>query len=813
MVLRHWMRLACCFWALLGAQAAWAVDPFTWQTDAVPTLPLPMQAIAVGTHNGALLVAGGVTPDPLADIWKYLETIYALEPGDTAWHEAGKLPGNLAGAAAASDTSGVYLVGGQSADGDSNAILRLEYRAGQVQVQTLPVQLPVGAWATGATVYRGRLYLGGQVAAENPPGSPTKVLISLDLAHPDAGWVTNNQMPGSATATSIVAAGPDGVYVMGEMQSTRARAEFGFCYSPGAGWRSIATPPHIIGRVPALGFGPAHLLALGSGVTGPDAHNLLGYERITNTWTTLGTLPDIRTHTQAVQWNGMIVVPGGMRSEGDQYVPALDTVLSGTPNVRANGFGFVDYLVVGLYLLAMIGMGLYFSQREKTTEAFFLGGRAVPWWAAGLSIFGTSISSITYLAIPAKAYASDWVFLVGNLTILLIAPLITLVYIPAFRRAPITTAYEYLETRFNLATRIYGSLVFVLFQVGRIAIVLYLPALVLSASTGLRMEFSIVAMGIITTIYTVLGGVEAVIWTDVVQSVVLVGGALLALFLAVAQIDGGWAGLSAMATAEGKTHWFNFATDYTTPAIWVCVLGNAFAMFYPSTADQTIVQRYLSTATRQAAARAVWTNALLTIPVSFLFFGLGTALWGYFKLHPQQLDPTLPTDAILPVFVMENFPVGLRSTLIAGVFAAAMSSLSASMNSLAAVAVNDYYRRFVPNLPEARALRAAKIITLLVGVFGTAMALVIAWLQVPSLFDQWLRWLGLIGGGLAGIMALGVFTTRGHGRGAVVGALASAAAVVWVQGTHAHFFLHGMVGFLSALLVGYLASWIIPRAK
>jgi SSS family solute:Na+ symporter len=457
--------------------------------------------------------------------------------------------------------------------------------------------------------------------------------------------------------------------------------------------------------------------------------------------------------------------------------------------------------------------GRLFLRRESNTEAFFLGGRSVPWWAVGLSIFGTSISSITYLAIPAKAYATDWIFLVGNMMILLIAPLITWFYIPAFRRAPITTAYEYLETRFNLCIRIYGSIVFLLFQAGRIAIVLYLPALVLSAATGLSVEFSILTMGLITTLYTVIGGVEAVIWTDVVQSFVLVGGALLSLAIAIAHIDGGFTGLATMAAAEGKTHWFEFSTDYTTPAIWVCVIGNIFAMLYPSTADQTIVQRYLTTATEKAAARAVWTNALLTIPVSFLFFGLGTALWGYFKTHPEQLDPTMPTDAILPVFVMETFPVGLRSTLIAGVFAAAMSSLSASMNSLSAVAINDYYKRFVPGVSEARALRAAKAVTLLTGVFGTGMALIIAWMNVPSLFDQWLKWLGLIGGGLAGIVALGVFTKRAHGRGAVAGALASAGAVAWVQSTPAHFFLHGMTGFLSAYIVGYAASLVLPRKR
>lgn len=794
-----------CLLGMAWVCGAGAAAPLTWTTDALPPLPERLTDHAVGTHQDALLVAGGRTLGGEAS-----DRIYALLPGAKAWRDVGSLPIALLGCAAASDASGMYLLGGTKPIGGDelpfDGLLRVVYREGRAVVEPLAVGAPVPLLVPNAAIYKGALYVAGPRSGDT--GESTTLLYALNLAQPETGWQRTNQIPGALRPGITLAAARDGVYLLGTGAAP-------LHYAPGAGWRRLAGAGQAFAGSPAVAVGPAHLLVLGQPAPegGAAQPTIMGYERITNTWAALGEVPEVRTGVQAVAWDGKVALPGGTTRDADGNRVVQGSVLLGTPHTRANGFGWLDYLAIIAYFGAMLGIGMYFSRRETSTENFFLGGRAIPWWAAGLSIFGTSISSITYLAIPAKAYATDWVFLVGNMTILLIAPLITWVYIPAFRRAPITTAYEYLETRFNLAIRLYGSLVFVMFQVGRIAIVLYLPALVLSASTGLSMEFSIVAMGIITTIYTVMGGAEAVIWTDVIQSFVLVGGALLALFIAVYSLDGGWSALSAMAASEGKTHWFNFATDYTTPAIWVCVLGNAFAMFYPSTADQTIVQRYLSTASHKAAARAVWTNALLTVPVSFLFFGLGTALWAYFKTRPEQLDPTLPTDAILPVFVMETFPVGLRSTLIAGVFAAAMSSLSASMNSLAAVAVNDYYRRFVPDLPEARALYAAKMLTLLIGLFGTGMALVIAWLEVPSLFDQWLRWLGLIGGGLAGIVALGVFTRRGHGRGAVVGALASAAAVAWVQATPAHFFLHGMVGFLSALIVGYVASWVIPSGK
>lgn len=805
------MRRLVVLSAICFAACAFAGGSFEWRTDLLPKLPQPVMNHATGTHGTALMVAGGRSVDATGQPISF-DAVHVLEPSWTAWRTLGKLPSALMAAACASDASGFYLVGGFDGTQNIPNARRLRYEGGQVRIEELP-PLPFAMSSGSAATYKGVLYVAGGIT-EGPQGvKSVQVLLSLRLSEPSNGWSATNQIPGRRRVGTTLVSAADGVYLLGGNAWVTDAGIAGleymnqcFRFSPGLGWTALPMPPSRYRRVPAIGYGPAHVLQLGTGGPSGDRNALMAYHAYTRTWARLGTLPDARDNAEAVLWDKKIVVPGGSYRVADMQTTIEDSVLTGAPVPRPNGFGFLDYAVVGVYFAAMIAMGAYFSRGETNTETFFLGGRSVPWWAVGLSIFGTSISSITYLAIPAKAYTGDWVNLIGNLMILLIVPLITFFYIPAFRRAPITTAYEYLETRFNLAIRIYGSIVFLLFQAGRIAIVLYLPALVLSASTGLSVEFSILTMGVITTIYTVIGGVEAVIWTDVVQSIVLIGGALLALVIAIAHIDDGFTGLATLAAAEGKTNWFIFTDDWSVAAIWVVVLGNTFAMFYPATADQTIVQRYLTTATAKEANRAVWTNALLTVPVSFLFFGLGTALWGYFKAHPEQLDPTMPNDAILPIFVMETFPVGLRSTLIAGVFAAAMSSLSASMNSLAAVAVNDYYKRFVPGLPDATALRAAKIITLLVGVAGTLGALIIAWTQATSLFDEWLRWLGLIGGGLAGIVALGVFTKHANGPGAVIGALASAAAVAWINTTTAHFFLYAVVGFLTAFVIGYLAS-------
>jgi len=792
-----------------------ATEPFDWDNAGkVPALPLEIVNHAVGTHNGALILAGGRTAAE-EGLGNALDGVYVLLPGQKVWAKSATLGRPRMASAFASGPGGLYLAGGFDGQNTLDDVVRIQWVSGRLTVETLPARLPAGI-SSGSGAFLGSVFYvtGGLTAG----GKPENTLWSLDTSAAGAAWQAVVAVPGLPRLGPNLIGGPDGLYLIGgnawgasiARTATGTTVDDAYRYSPALGWRQIAAPPMEVRRTPSVAYGANHILLFGVGSQG-DRNSIYAYHALTDTWAVLGTIPETRESTAAVWWDDKIVIPGGSTREHNS-LKLHETVVTGTPRVRASGFGFLDYVIVGLYFAGMIGIGVYFSRREKSTEAFFLGSRRVPWWAVGLSIFGTSISSITYLSIPAKAYASNWVFMLSSLTVLLIAPFITRFYIPAFRRTPITTAYQWLEMRFNPLTRLYGSLVFLLFQIGRISIVLYLPAMVLSASTGLSIEFSVMTMGIITTFYTVAGGIEAVIWTDVIQAFVLVGGALLALFIAVAHIDGGWSGLYASASAANKFEMLNWQPDYMTATVYVCVLGNFFALLYPSTADQTIVQRYLATASEREARRAVWTNTLLSVPVAFFFFGLGTALWVYFKAHPEKLDPSLPNDAILPLFVMENFPVGLRSTLIAGVFAAAMSSLSSSMNSMSAVLVNDYLRPLRPRLLEQDALRAARGITLVIGVFGTLFALVIAKMAVPSLFDQWLKWLNLIGGGLAGIVALGVFTRRAHGRGALVGIVAGAIAVYWIQGTRAHFFLHGMAGFLAAYTVGYFASLVLPRA-
>ena len=471
----------------------------------------------------------------------------------------------------------------------------------------------------------------------------------------------------------------------------------------------------------------------------------------------------------------------------------------------------IDYAVIGLYFLGMLSLGAYFSRREKSMDAFFLGNRKIPWWAVGISIFGTSVSAITYISIPATAFATDWVTLLNSIGIVFLAPFVALVYLPRLRENPHVTAYEYLEQRFNLATRIYGSIIFAIFQLGRIGIVLYLPAIALNAATGLSMTVCIVAMGILATIYTVLGGIEAVIWTDVIQSIVLVFGAILALIIIATNIEGGFPEMVSMANEAEKFRTFKWEWSVYTDGVWVALVGGIFASAYVATADQTVVQRYLSTANAKEASKALWTNAALTIPIQFLFLGIGTALWAYYTSHPGELDSGLRNDAILPLFIVQQFPIGLKGLLIAGLFAASMSSLDSSMNSLSSVVVNDYVKRFNPNLTEHTAVFIARGVTIFLGTFGTCAALYVANVNPDAtIFLTFLRLLGFVGGGLAGIFILGVLSERANGIGAITGGIVSAGVMMFVRTTDIHFFLHAMIGLSTSLAVGYAVSLAFP---
>ena len=476
-------------------------------------------------------------------------------------------------------------------------------------------------------------------------------------------------------------------------------------------------------------------------------------------------------------------------------------------------FGLLNYATMLLYLVAMLGIGMYFSRSNRTTDDFFRGGQSVPWWAAGLSIFATMLSSITYMSMPAKSFSGDWIIVFANLPILLLAPVVIAFFLPVYRRIDATSAYDYLERRFNYGIRLFGTLSFVLLQTGRMAVVLYLPSMALATVTDLDLYTSIAIMGFISVVYSVIGGIQAVVWTDVAQAVVLLGGALLSFLVILGNLDGGLGALVEIGSAAGKFRVANLTWEATSSALWVIFLGSMFSQLIPLVSDQSYVQRYMITATEKKAARAIWVNALIAIPSTLLFLALGTAMFVFYQQHPERLSALPTPDAILPWFIARELPAGIAGFVVAGIFAAAQSTISSSMNSAATVITVDVFHRWRGKGTEAQDLRLARWLTILFGGVGVVGAYLLATLEIESMFDTFLKIVGLTGSALAGLFILGIFTRRTTTTGASCGTVAGVIVLYAVQQhTDLSFFLYAPVGMLTCISVGYVASLLGPAS-
>jgi len=545
------------------------------------------------------------------------------------------------------------------------------------------------------------------------------------------------------------------------------------------------------------------------------SRDILVYHTITDTWIKLGNVPESEINgmtagsqimTTAVQWDKNIIIPSGEVRPGVRS-PKIWIV---TPSMRS-GFGLINYIVLGVYLGALLALGFYFSKREHTTDDFFKAGGRIPWWAAGLSIFGTQLSAITFMAIPAKSFATDWTWFIMNMTIVGVAPFIVLLFLPFYRRLNVTTAYEYIEKRFNVVVRLTASAMFMVFQFARIGIVLFLPSIALSVVTGIDIKICIAVMGLLSITYTVMGGIEAVIWTDVIQVFILLGGSVLVLFIIPGHVQGGFGGMLEIAADAEKLRLFNFHFSFKSTTFWVLVLGGIGANLISYGSDQAVIQRYLTTKDEKDAARGIWTNGLLTIPASIIFFGLGTALFAFFKSHPETLGATMEmTDAIFPWFIITQLPAGIAGLLIAGIFAAAMSSLDSSMNSVAAAFTTDFYRRFKPSYKDQKYLAIARVVTVVIGACGMAFALAMATWDINSLWSEFAKYIGLFGGGLGGLFILAIFTRRANGKGAMIGLLTSAVIQYYLNLNNAvHGVMFAATGMITCFVLGYMASLVI----
>ena len=472
-----------------------------------------------------------------------------------------------------------------------------------------------------------------------------------------------------------------------------------------------------------------------------------------------------------------------------------------------------DIAVIAGYLLGMAAMGFYFMRRNRDADAYFKAGGRLPWWVVSLSIYATMFSSITFISVPAMSYSGDMTYFVISFGIPILAVVTVRWYLSFFRRLNLTSAYEYLEVRFNLPCRLFASAAFILFMIARTAVVAYLPALALSAVTGIDINVAIVAVTAITILYCTIGGVEAVIWSDFVQSIILIGSTALIIVWAIAGTDGGFSGFLKMGADAGKFRVFDFAFDWTKPCFWVVFVGGLVANLASYTSDQCVVQRYMTTPDEKGAARSILFNGVLSFVNCFVFFAMGVALWTFYQSHAGALPAGTKPDAVLPVFIARELPSGLSGLVLAAVAAATMSTLSANLNSAASAITTDFYQRLARG-NSSRLLLCGKLSTIVVGLLGGAMALWLANADIGNIYDQFQRFLGILTGGLGCLFFMGIFMKRVNGFGATCGLVANYVVCFGLDrlafSGKPHLLLFGFLGMVACLVVAPLASLLRP---
>ncbi len=570
------------------------------------------------------------------------------------------------------------------------------------------------------------------------------------------------------------------------------------------GWAVKAAPLAAL-RPELQRGGQAHVLALGA--DGSGQVTFYTYHTITDTWASLGstTLPGQPIEVQRAA-DGFFVTT--QDSAGTTVTTHLTVALTKRLLKTA------DWAIIITYLAFTAAIGYYYYRQDKLKKdntEFFLGGRNIPWWAAGVSLYATGTSAISYIATPAKSFSENWLYLANNVVGMVGTIFVAILIVPLIRRLSLTSVYHYLEMRFHPNIRVLASAIAIVMQLGgRMSIVLFLPALAMAAVTGLDVTTAILIMGVVTILYTALGGMKAVIWTDFIQVVVMLGGAFVAIGFIMMNIDGGVSGFFQTAIANDKLETFDWSFDLTQATVWGFIMLNILGVLvYPQ--DQVMMQRVLSTKSDKEAGWSVWTLVVIVIPGNLTFFGIGTALYVYYKQHPAHLNPMLSVDSTFPQFIAAELPVGVTGLIIAGIFAASMSTLSSCINSVATLVSVDFYERYAKNPTPLKSLRLAEIMTVVGGLIGIGTALLLAKADIKSALDTSFILMGLLGGGFAGCYALGMFTRRANWQGAAIGVGASLILTLsaWLVNL-VHPFFYIVIANSTTIFVGYAASLLFP---
>jgi len=435
-------------------------------------------------------------------------------------------------------------------------------------------------------------------------------------------------------------------------------------------------------------------------------------------------------------------------------------------------------------MLGIILFGASFYFKKRSAEDYVSGGGNLPSWAIGMSIFATFVSSISFLALPGNAYLSNWNGFVFSLSIPLAAILAVKFFVPLYRKMQSPSAYYYLEVRFGLWARIYASVCYLLTQLARMGAIMYLLALPMNALFGWSIPMIIIVTGVSVMIYATLGGLEAVIWTDAIQGIVLIGGALACILIIMFSMPEGPGQVFTLASEANKFSLGSFDWNFTESTFWLILIYGLFINLQNFGIDQNYVQRYISAKTEKDAMKSTWLGSLLYVPVSLMFFFIGTALFSYYQampeLLPEYLQGTENADKVFPHFIVHALPTGMTGLLIASIFAAGMSTVSTSINSSATVILSDHYQKYInKNVTEKGSIKVLTLSSIIMGILSILVAL--AFNGVESALDAWWALASIFSGGILGLFLLGFICKNIKETYALIGVVVGVIVIGWMS--------------------------------
>ncbi len=484
----------------------------------------------------------------------------------------------------------------------------------------------------------------------------------------------------------------------------------------------------------------------------------------------------------------------------------------------------VDLVIFAIFTIGVVIFGCSFYRKDSSAQEFTAAGRSLPGWVVGMSIFATYVSSISYIGYPGKAFASNWNAFVFSLSIPVASYFAAKYFVPFYRHGGSVSAYTFLEEKFGRWARFYASACYLLTQIARMGSILYLLAMPMHILMGWDMHTVIIATSIGIILYSMLGGLKAVIWADAIQGIILIGGALACLAILMFSMPEGPGQvfeLAAQAPGGSKLSLGSFGSDLTTSTFWVCLIYGIFINLQNYGIDQNYVQRYHAAKTDKDARFSALFGGYLFIPVSALFFLIGTALYSYYTAGVAELPAEIQAkpDYVFPHFIVNGLPVGLRGLLIASIFAAGMSTVSTSVTSAATVILTDYIKPLLRGevRDERKDLLTLRLASVIVGVLGIVVAILM--LGVKSIIDAWWILSSIFSGGMLGLFLLGIMPRRISRRAAAVGCVAGIIVIAWISlaglwnlpGPHLHEYLAIVLGTTTIFLVGFLLSIIITK--